>query len=251
MPGTKICKHCESEKPLTKEYFIFRNDRQKWEAKCKECKKLYALKNKEEIKKYKQEYYKKNKEEISEKNKEYHQRNKKAISEYKKQWVKDNKDRLSKKRKILYQKNKEVIKKNRKNYPSCSREYRRKYENEYRKNRRKQDLSLRVRQSVSSQIRFHIKKNGGSKSASILKKLPYTIQELRDYLESKFDKWMTWENYGPYRADKRTWQIDHITPQSKLPYDSMDHLNFKICWALKNLRPLEALENIIKGNNDG
>ena len=53
---------------------------------------------------------------------------------------------------------------------------------------------------------------------------------------------MSWENYGIY------WQIDHIYPQSLLPYDSMDHPNFLKCWSLDNLRPLEATENIRKGN---
>ena len=39
-----------------------------------------------------------------------------------------------------------------------------------------------------------------------------------------------------------------IYPQSKLPYDSMTHPNFLKCWALENLQPLEAKENISKGN---
>ena len=53
---------------------------------------------------------------------------------------------------------------------------------------------------------------------------------------------MSWENYGSY------WQINHIYPQSKLPYTSMEEENFKICWALSNLRPLEKITNIRKGN---
>ena len=39
-----------------------------------------------------------------------------------------------------------------------------------------------------------------------------------------------------------------IYPQSKLLYDSMEHPNFLKCWALENLQPLEAKENISKGN---
>ena len=45
-----------------------------------------------------------------------------------------------------------------------------------------------------------------------------------------------------------TWKIDHIIPQSKLPYSSMEEENFKICWALENLRPLSAKENLEKSN---
>jgi 5-methylcytosine-specific restriction endonuclease McrA len=53
---------------------------------------------------------------------------------------------------------------------------------------------------------------------------------------------MTWDNYGSY------WHVDHIYPHSKLPYDSMDHPNFLKAWALNNLQPLEAIENMKKSN---
>jgi len=52
---------------------------------------------------------------------------------------------------------------------------------------------------------------------------------------------MNWDNHGK-------WHLDHIYPQSLLPYDSMKHPNFQKCWALDNLHPLEATENISKGN---
>jgi len=42
--------------------------------------------------------------------------------------------------------------------------------------------------------------------------------------------------------------IDHIIPQSKLRYDSLDHPNFQKCWALENLRPICSIENIRKSN---
>jgi uncharacterized Fe-S center protein len=47
--------------------------------------------------------------------------------------------------------------------------------------------------------------------------------------------------------NKRTWNIDHIIPQSSLPYNSMEEENFQKCWALENLRPMEAFANIKKG----
>jgi hypothetical protein len=60
-------------------------------------------------------------------------------------------------------------------------------------------------------------------------------------LESKFDDKMSWDNYGSY------WHIDHIIPQSKLLYNSMEDENFKKCWDLQNLQPLEATANMKKG----
>ena len=74
-----------------------------------------------------------------------------------------------------------------------------------------------------------------------MKHLPYTPQELREHLETQFDDKMSWDNYGTY------WHVDHIFPQSKMPYDSFEHPNFQKAWALSNLQPLEAIENIKKG----
>jgi hypothetical protein len=70
----------------------------------------------------------------------------------------------------------------------------------------------------------------------------YSISELMTYLESKFDSNMNWDNYGSY------WHIDHIKPQSWFDINSPEDQAFKECWALSNLQPLEAKENIRKGN---
>ncbi len=100
-------------------------------------------------------------------------------------------------------------------------------------------------------------KNGSSKNgSSILKHLPYTIEELKQYLELLFEPWMNWENHGKYNArtwienDQSTWvwHLDHIIPQTYLPYTSMEDNNFKICWELENLRPYNAKKNVEEGN---
>jgi len=130
----------------------------------------------------------------------------------------------------------------------------------YIKNRRKNDIFYYLMDKVSSAIREALKCNGGSKNGeSILKYLPYTIKELKKHLESKFESWMNWKNNGLYRIkywnneDNSTWfwQIDHIIPQSTLRYKSMKEENFKKCWALENLRPLSAKENLLKGAKIG
>lgn len=72
-----------------------------------------------------------------------------------------------------------------------------------------------------------------------------TPEELREHLESQFEDWMTWENYG---NGEGFWNIDHIIPQSELPYDSLEHPNFLKCWGLSNLRPLCSIKNSSKGN---
>ena len=66
---------------------------------------------------------------------------------------------------------------------------------------------------------------------------------------------MNWNNRGIYKVntwqdnDVSTWKwnIDHIIPQSCLPYTSMEDDNFKKCWALENLRPYSAKLNVLDG----
>lgn len=53
---------------------------------------------------------------------------------------------------------------------------------------------------------------------------------------------MTWGNYGI-----NGWTIDHKIPISVFNFTSSDHEDFKRCWALSNLQPLWAYDNISKG----
>jgi 5-methylcytosine-specific restriction endonuclease McrA len=53
---------------------------------------------------------------------------------------------------------------------------------------------------------------------------------------------MSWENYGKF-----TWHIDHIIPVAVFNFSSFKDLDFKRCWALSNLQPLEAKKNHSKG----
>lgn len=65
----------------------------------------------------------------------------------------------------------------------------------------------------------------------------YSIQELKEYLELQFDENMNWENMGDY------WEIDHIVPLNLFHYNTEQDEQFKICWSLANLRPLEKIAN--------
>ena len=95
-------------------------------------------------------------------------------------------------------------------------------------------VSRRMRQSLSGR---NLSKNW----AHIFDMLGYTVDDLKRHLESKFQPGMTWDNIGQ-------WHIDHIRPDSWFNYSSIDDEEFKKCWALDNLQPLWAKENISKGN---
>lgn len=109
---------------------------------------------------------------------------------------------------------------------------------EQEKLRRMVDINFRLKKNVSRAIGHAIVKRGNS----AIKYLPYTMNELKIHLEAQFDENMTWENYGTY------WHIDHIVPHSTFAYKSMEDTEFKECWALNNLRPLEANQNRLDGS---
>lgn len=125
--------------------------------------------------------------------------------------------------------------------------------NEQRKNRRRIDPAYKMRLAITRQVarvmqKFNIKGEGS------FRYVPYTKEELKMHLEKQFESWMNWSNHGNYDPKTWndndpttwTWHLDHIIPQAKLPYTSVDDDNFKRCWALNNLRPYSAKQNVIE-----
>lgn len=153
---------------------------------------------------------------------EYRENNREAINKRTNEWHKNNRDKI----------------------------------NERDRDKYNSDPAYKLRKRVSSQIRQALSKNSSAKfNQSCKQYLTYSFEELKIHLESLFEYWMTWDNYGVYDTktwndnDQSTWRwnIDHIIPQSDLPYTSMEDDNFKLCWALSNLRPLSAKQNLIDG----
>jgi hypothetical protein len=220
---------------------------------CKECRKKYYLENKDRFekhnKKYMKKYYDKNKEILLKKNKKWVEENKEYRKEYCKNYNKENEEKIKKNFKNYYWENRDYFLRKNKEWREDN--DRREYKNNWSRERRKNDTNFKLRDSISSQIRKLLKKQGMNKaSRSILDFLPFTIQELKKHLESQFEDWMDWENHGNYDKNRKTWQVDHIIPQSHLIYDSMEHPNFKKCWSLENLQPLETIKNLKKGDRN-
>jgi hypothetical protein len=118
-----------------------------------------------------------------------------------------------------------------------------KYKYQQRLKQYKENPCVKLRDVTSGHVYYALKAVGSSKAGqSTTRHLPYTMDELRTHLESLFTPEMSWDNHGSY------WHLDHIIPQAALPYDSMEHPNFIKCWALSNLQPLPASENISKGS---
>ena len=101
----------------------------------------------------------------------------------------------------------------------------------------KRAISRRIRNQINRCIRRN-KMNKNNKTFALL---GYTKDELKVHLESYFteENGYTWDNM-------HLWHIDHIRPVASFDFDSTDHPEFKECWALKNLQPLWAKDNISK-----
>ena len=140
------------------------------------------------------------------------------------------------------EKNPEKYAEARKKIEEKRKEKRREYHKLLRRKLRKNPIN-RLKNNVSRQVSHGIKRSSASKHGQpVFDALEYSPEQLKEHLEKQFDDNMNWENYGSY------WHIDHIIPHSSFSYSSTEDEQFKKCWSLDNLRPLEAIENIRKGD---
>lgn len=237
----KICRSCNLSKTLDD----FGNDRRGKDGKKSTCKTCINAKNKEAYKKNKEPFLTRkkrwkenNRTSYSESGRRYYIKNKNKIAEY----TRLNRDKINKRWKEWRQENLEACRQREREYREVNRDSLREKRRATQKRRNESDICYRLRKIVAVSVRQYMKKNGSIKNGSILSALPYTMQQLRDHLESQFNAEMNWDNYGTY------WEIDHIYPQSKLLFDSYEHPNFLKCWSLDNLQPLTKSENIKKGD---
>ena len=81
--------------------------------------------------------------------------------------------------------------------------------------------------------------------ASMSKSLGFSTYELRNWIESKWQTGMNWENYG-CSSLKPNWEIDHIKPLSKFDLTNKEECE-KACHHT-NLQPLWVADNRSKGS---
>ena len=230
MNNTKRCTNCmvwKSENEFYKDK-RHKDGLQSW---CKDCHKEYA-KERRQTKEYK-EYYKEYSIKYNKTDKQKEYRNTDKYKEYQRKYQKEY----------------------RKTHKEDSREYYKEYtktdkhkkkRNKRLKKKRDTDLKFRLDGIMATTISKALRgKKAGRKWEELV---GYSVEDLMIHLESKFEPWMNWDNYGVYEEGKFKWHIDHIKPKSLFNYTYPEDKEFKECWALKNLQPLEAIENIKKSN---
>jgi len=222
----KVCIKCGIEKDTDNDEFSFIKRTQKYDNTCRKC-------NRE----YQENYRKENERVLLAGKKIYYQNNRTSIRIKQKRHRQQNLDMYHTRDSKYYDTNRDLIifKKR-----------------AYKKKRRETDPIFNLRSAISRAIALMISSQGSIKHRkSCLEFLPYSIRELKEHLEKQFEPWMTWYNHGVYISSQWddhnpstwVWQLDHIIPQSDLPYTSMENENFQKCWALSNLRPLSAKKN--------
>ena len=218
---------------------------QKNRGKILKNKKRYYQKNKEKINKrtqlYGKKWYQRNKKKIQLKHRKWYQKNKGKIIQYHKNWYQKNRERLLQQSKKYYQKNKQKALQRHKKYNKKNKERLLQYKGVWQKRQRKTNPRYRLDENMGSAISRSLK---GKKTGRPWESLVgYTLENLIEHLEKQFDSKMKWNNYGNY------WTVDHIKPRSLFNYTSQNDLEFKQCWILENLQPLEKIENIKKRNH--
>lgn len=183
----------------------------------------WKLENKDKVRAARNRYTKKYSEKVKKEAKKYREEH----PEYKKEW---------------YKQHKVEAKEWWNNRSKEQKQAKAEYNKVWKKDRYKNNNNYKIRCIISSAVRRSLK--GIKKGDSIKNILGYSIEELKEHLEHQFEDWMNWDNLGlTATKEKETWQIDHIIPVNTFNIKEIGDEEFKKCWALDNLRPLDSYIN--------
>jgi len=208
----RICTSCNSKLPATLDFFHKQNNGLfGLRPTCKNCtnnlRKIYISKNKNLISNTNKLWYSTNKEERNKQIKNYRHNNPQKVKE----WQIKNTPILIKRR----------------------------------NKRRKTDEIFKLKSILGNSIRRSFKSKNLLKESNTTSILCCTFDYFKKYIESQFENWMTWNNYGVYNPNgERTWNLDHIIPiDSAKTIEDVIRINH-----YTNFRPLCSLENLKKLN---
>jgi len=217
--NTKHCSTCGLEKAITDFYWSNKN-RGTRIAQCKTCKK-----------KYENQHYIINADVIKQKQKSRYAANK---IYYQQRYIKN--------RSYLLKQGKEYRKNNPNKISYMRKQWRIKnptYTADWIAKKKTDSPMFRLNSNIRCLIYISVKGNKNGQHWELL--VGYTLKQLKVHLEALFQPGMSWDNYG-------RWHIDHIIPMSLWQFEKPEDREFKQCWALCNLQPLWAKENLRKYN---
>lgn len=213
---TKQCNKCNQVKPVTE----YHKNGKYYYSMCKQCKIEYRKENYEHESNLRKLRDNENKELINEQKREYRKtspvyqnyriKTKHLKKEYNKEYYKQNKDKVNKQKAV------------------------------YRKHKYDTNELFRLSENVRRAISLSFKKNGFSKTGRTKDILGCTYEEFKQHIESLWEPWMTWDNYGLYDGTSNYgWDIDHVIPSSSaITKEDVIKLNH-----YTNLKPLCSYYN--------
>lgn len=190
----------------------------------------------EKQKEYLKKYRELNREKIKNSAKIYRDRNKEKTKQYNENYFKNlDKDKIKEYNKKSYKKNKDKLLCDMKEYYLNNKEYIKERNKKYIKNRRNSDHLFKLKTNISKRINKALTTNGYTKRSRTHEILGCAFAEFKTHIESKWEPWMSWDNYGLYNGELNYgWDIDHIVPVSSAKTEEeLIKLNH-----YTNLRPL-------------
>lgn len=113
--------------------------------------------------------------------KEYYEANKEKLLKAQREWIKNNKNHIREKQKEKYT----------------------------------TDTLYKLKTNIKNLIGNSFRNNSFRKLSKTEQILGCTYEEFKNYIESKFESWMNWDNRGLYNGEPNYgWDIDHIIPLS-------------------------------------
>lgn len=246
--------------------------------KVKEYKRMWAKNNIEKVKessrKWARKQYKNNPEKIKNNSKKWRENNLESarmatknwrknnsdkVKEYDKMWRKNNPEKVKEISKTYYKNNSEKCKKRNKKYRKENPEKVKKSKERWRKENpeKMKEIQKRANKKNRSTLRGKLDKNMGKMIWKCLKGnklgrkwkdlVEWDKNDLQSHLEKHFVGKNAWMNRNNYGGKPGLWTVDHIIPQKFFHYKIAKDPEFKACWSLENLQPMEYVENIKKG----
>jgi hypothetical protein len=207
------------------------NPKLKEKMRNREVYKRYREKNKDKIKAYR--------EANKDKYKAWYEANRDKRLKKEKNYYEINKDKIKERGKTYREKHKDKIKLRNKLYREANRDEIKIKKTLYARKKLKTDIDFKLKLNLRSRLRITLKNN--YKSGSAISDLGCTIDELKSYLESKFQPGMSWDNHGIHG-----WHIDHIKPLAS--FDLSDRKQMLEACHYTNLQPLWAKDNLSKSD---
>lgn len=226
----RTCSGCKIEKPATSEFFhAGKKNSDGCREKCKECR---------------ASIYRDNFEAVSAKKKIHYQKNRERILSSVKEYYKENQESQRKVARERYHRNREFRVVQMREYRSINKEKidaKRKANGWGFSKRYKVDAVFTLSHRTKSLVRSTLASGKNGKRMTEL--LGFSMSDLRMHLERQFTDGMTWDRFMGGEI-----HIDHILPIKSFGAIHADSDEFRACWALSNLRPMWAEENLSKGS---